>query len=428
MAEAIISRRGNKNSTPTNPTFKTITITENTNWTVPYAVNNTFSVLVYGGGGGSGATIVNFSRGYHSQYAGGGGGWMNNTVVELERGSSVQITIGAGGINANSGGSTSFGSYIAANGGSRGFSSVQYRNSNVSGRFLYHPQTIVGGNGGSGGGGGLYQSGMGGGNGGNGYQFGGGGGSHQGGQHGYYGGGGGTSTVYLNGRIYQFRDGSLYLNNPLNDPETYSSWGGQPIGIDTDNPIESLGGNGANYYSNAQNGTDTRYNENIPDTLRGAGLAGYSYKYTRLNIIGAGGGGGFGGNGGGASSSMAWINTGMANSFGYSGGSSLWEINNIIYFGAGGGGGYGSNGGHAGYNGSLRLASFGGGGGYGGDGGNGTIVNISNHKYICAGGGGGYGKGGEANSSAGFGGGAAYNPTSKLGIGGSGICIIQYYG
>lgn len=148
MPEAIISRRGSKGSG--GGELRTDLIQTNQTWTVPSGIKGNLSVRIFGGGGG----------------CCGGGGWMNNGEIALNAGSSVSITIGAGGKNINSGGTTSFGSYLSANGGGAGNG---YR----------------GGNGGSGGGWG-----------GTGFQFGGGGGSiyigsTSGGNGGMWGGGGG---------------------------------------------------------------------------------------------------------------------------------------------------------------------------------------------------------------------------------------------
>ena len=102
-------------------------------------------------------TVPNHAGNIYVRIFGGGGGWMNNGELNLGNGQSIQITIGSGGsfgnnTGAGSGGTTSFGSYLSANGGG---------GATASG-------VCVGGNGGSGGGG-MY------GGGGIGYQFGGGG-------------------------------------------------------------------------------------------------------------------------------------------------------------------------------------------------------------------------------------------------------------
>ena len=145
MSEAIIARGGMNArklvEDAINETFpatlQTELITNTRVWQMPGGiVNNTIHVRIFGGGGGG-------------NYAGGGGGgWMNNADITIIPGENVIITIGDGGTQNNSGGTTSFGRYLSANGGEA-------------------PYLANGGNGGSGG---YGQD-----NGGIGYQFGGGG-------------------------------------------------------------------------------------------------------------------------------------------------------------------------------------------------------------------------------------------------------------
>ena len=342
MSEAIIKKKTKINRVETiynyinqvinvyvNNTYRlqTDVITSNTSYSIPSHYGNIY-VRCFGGGGGG------------AQCAGGGGGWMNNGEFNIPNGTSVSITIGAGGRypigfakNGTAGGTTSFGTYLSANGGEGG------KNDSRNDKY-------VGGNGGSGGGGANYedQSGYGG----TGYQFGGGGGGAKG-----SGGSGGT-------------------------------WGGR-------------GGY-------AVNGTNTIGWKNVAVDENRSYITGYGRRGTG-NGAGAPGGGGFGGNGG-----------------------------NTNYPGGGGGGGYGAKGGNGG-----SHAGGGGGGfgskGAGGDGG-----------YVNPGGGGGYGRGaqyceyklGPGNNmtwyTAGYGGGGAgsfsevyfYNYTNYM-LGGSGVCIVQYY-
>ena len=107
MSEAIIARRSGGLRLKVSKSLRTETITFNTNWTVPNAINNAFDVRIFGGGG----------RGASS--GGGGGGWMNNATLTLTPGDNISITIGAGGNNEfhRTGGTTSFGTYLSANGG-----------------------------------------------------------------------------------------------------------------------------------------------------------------------------------------------------------------------------------------------------------------------------------------------------------------------
>ena len=102
MSEAIISRRGSLNSsgnngggggtTPT-PKLVTETFTTNTLFVVPSnAINNLFSVRIFGGGGAGGGgygssggslVVLNKSRG-NIAGAGGGGGYGGKEVLMVE--------------------------------------------------------------------------------------------------------------------------------------------------------------------------------------------------------------------------------------------------------------------------------------------------------------------------------------------------------
>ena len=171
MAEAIISRRGgNGGGGGGGGILITNTFVDNTSFVVPNHTGN-ISVRIFGGGGG-GSRVSSWGG------AGGGGGWMNNGEFTIANGTSVQITLGMGGGSAMAGGTSSFGTYLSANGGEGG----KYCN---------------GGNGGSGGGGGGYVQGSSLANGGIGYQFGGGGSSWNGygGNGGPWGGGGGAGNT-----------------------------------------------------------------------------------------------------------------------------------------------------------------------------------------------------------------------------------------
>ena len=147
MAEAIISRRGyGTEGRPKPQTLRTIYKISTEEFQVPNAINNSFHVRIFGGGGGGGyRSNVTYTSTHIFYGAGGGGGWMNNDTIDLTGYDSIPITIGTGG-NAgsnyhqpgNAGGTTSFGVFLSANGGSGG---------NASGGD--------GGNGGSGGGGAI---------------------------------------------------------------------------------------------------------------------------------------------------------------------------------------------------------------------------------------------------------------------------------
>ena len=91
-------------------------ITSNQVWTVPEHAGNIY-VRIFGGGG-SGST--EFVSGFGGYGGGGGGGWMNNGEFYIDAGQSIPITIGIGGNGrkgGESGGTTSFGTYLSAAGG-----------------------------------------------------------------------------------------------------------------------------------------------------------------------------------------------------------------------------------------------------------------------------------------------------------------------
>lgn len=309
---------------------------------------NSFS----GGSGGGGC-------GYDRVLIGGGGGWMNNAVLTINQGDIVQVVIGKGGdgkyiqfgtnkvkygtmIDGDNGGTTSFGTYLSALGGTGGGKRGYYR----------------AGNGGAGGG--IfaylsvdYSSTFG--NGGTGYQFGGGGGNDLGGNGGKWGGGGSGglhSTAYSS--HYVPRGGCLYENSQnMNEITGYSDLGGN-----------GYSNNGKNTTTtNPTNGTNTIGNTEVPESLQGPGFAGNAVYAKEKNAI-VGGGGGYGGCGG--------------NFFGGGGG---YGANGGNY--GGGGGGYGGKGG-----------DYGGGGGSYGPGGDGAsndsiTGSISTKDGIFGGGGGG---------------------------------------
>ena len=333
----------------------------------------------------------------------------------LQSSETIHINIGSGG-NSNinggkTGGTTSFGKYVSANGGSGGSNNG-------------------GGNGGSGGGGtGMnFKSQAGG----KGYQFGGGGGGGgllrynrtwqgyeptlnfyggTGGNGGKWGGGGGSTYDY---NFTLNRNTGLRWSKIMNVNNITWGIGGE------------LGGNGG--ISNsiaAKNGTSIQneYFGNcefdlINNPIGGSFGAGTE---TSNHVSGGGGGGGYGGAGG----------NGGASYISYSTSDNMCI--NVIAGGGGGGGGYGANGGNGsdinskwGY--TDYSGSGGGGCGYGGKGADGyggtkeqnifghiTIINL----IASGGGGGGYGP---SNYGAGGGGNAINGFDGK-----SGICVIQYY-
>lgn len=106
--------------------FKTEVIKESTGWTVP-DVDGPVNVRIFGGGAGGQAektTFFNFF--FFDGGCGGGGGHMATKDIMLTRGKNVLITIGKGGVKGagngdgemgSAGGTSSFGTYISANGG-----------------------------------------------------------------------------------------------------------------------------------------------------------------------------------------------------------------------------------------------------------------------------------------------------------------------
>ena len=113
MGEALLIKTGGTGSGGSSGRNGLITeiFTSNTLWKVPEGIrNNEVSVRIFGGGGGG--------------YCGGGGsGRMNNDIINISNESEIFITIGSGGsfvYNNCSGGSSSFGTYLSALGGSGG--------------------------------------------------------------------------------------------------------------------------------------------------------------------------------------------------------------------------------------------------------------------------------------------------------------------
>ena len=447
MAQAIIARRGISSSK--SGMLITELIIENKNWTVPSNTkNNSFDVRIFGAG-----SIL------------GGSGMMNNKVLTLTPNTIIPITIGDGG-TANTGGTSTFGTYLSANGassengaagGGSGGRGYQFGGGgNVvdtwTGIFLGN-----GGDGGTWGGGG----GCGGGTslrndkqarGGNGGTYGGGGGGagifywyknstteyitvSYGGNGGKYGGGGGVTGMINSTTISStFNEinfnackgiGGTYGGNGavtiFNNGWTYSSYYDGYLPLNNCTPVFQL---------NAEAGTNTASWTNVSNIggvlIRGQGRAG-------VRVNGAGGGG-FGGNGG------TCIGTGVR------------KVNNsyAVINSGGGGGGYGGNGGFGSYGGPLSgwiSGGGGGGGGYGGNGGNnsgggggygkgadGGNLGGGGGGYFSKGGdgpkggGGGYGRGASSDYPAGFaGGGWKRYDGERFQPAGQGICIIQYY-
>ena len=399
MSEAIITRRGYGVDGKPQLHTETYTAIGVINWNAPKSLRGPVNVFIYGGGS-AGTTG-----------SGGGGGEMNRGDVTINPGQLVKITIGAGGIfNTTStiGGTTSFGTYLSANGGigsgGSGQSATQFGGGGAVSRS--------GGDGGIWGGGGAeyfqkQSSSSHPGNGGT-YGGGGGGGCAISGRNTYGGGGGGRGGMYGGGG-----GGGCGWSR---------TWGGGSGSGGDGGEYGGNGGDGGKYWVNGygnlafvgKNGTDTHSWTNV-DIINNQYLRGYGRGggvSSGLCGGGGGGGGGFGGNGGSCRRRLFWDNA--YNLYG----DGEWSNHYVGLACGGGGGGYGSNGGDADVTNDFnahsafpnRYGGPGGGGGYGGDGGN-----------DCGGGGGGfyggYGRGGT--------GGCLGEELATNGT--NGICIIQYY-
>lgn len=104
----------------------------------------TYQVICFGGGGGGGNSLVDSYWGYTWFGGGGGSGYLNSASVNLNKGDIVQVTVGDGGIRysgsldnksvrSNSGGTSSFGSYVSAPGGQGGQCGSWYGYTNITG-------------------------------------------------------------------------------------------------------------------------------------------------------------------------------------------------------------------------------------------------------------------------------------------------------
>lgn len=245
-------------------------------FTVPAGVTSV-RVMCYGGGGHGGLGNDEFG-------GGGGGGYYAEETVAVTPGEKIPVTIGLGGVmgymnfgdsntTRHNGGTTSFGTYLSADGGESG-----YDGGSVGGN---------GGSGGSGGGGGYTNHAKKYANGGRGYQFGGGGGGRR---HGDY-----TQTVA--------QGGSMGGNGGIHH-------GAGSAGIDTSNmdvpfPAPAPGGAAAPNYHAGSGGGGGYGAAGGNGGSTGGGGGGYggaggsseADAVSAANGAGAGGGGGYGLNG-----------------------------------------------------------------------------------------------------------------------------------
>ena len=293
--------------------LQTEIITEDTDWACPDNAVGDVLVRCFGGGGGGGGCWTGSAR--YCGGGGGGGGHMGVGTVDsaLLVGKTVTITIGTGGAGAkgsavaSTGGTTSFGTYVSANGGSGGSSQD-------------------GGAGGTGGGGGGIED-----RDENGYVGKGGAGS--------YGGGGGAG-----GANYSDSYGTATGGNG----GTYGGGGGAGRKYTTTyvgGTGGDHGGNGGSTREGGSAGTDTSALVVDFPGAGGGGSAGY------LNNpgdgYGGGGGGGYGGAGGAASK------MGGGGGGGYGGIGKTGKYQSYSYYAGGGGGGYGAANYGAGGNGAI---------------------------------------------------------------------------
>lgn len=329
-------------------------ICRSTQWYAPKAVNQLFRVFCVGGGGAGG----NGSDQFYStgDYAGGGGGGSGYTAIKdltITEGTLLSIICGAGGI-ASDGGTTSFGSYITANGGKKGSDATTTKCGD-------------GGNGGAGGGGGASKYGSStivSGNGGDGGQVGGGGGGGKTADKSQPAGTGGDYGWY-----------KTYKSNGMPGPQFYLGLGGTPgvlaksSGFAFKFPLSTVLFDQSVIKCND-------YGTNDDGTLYNVGEGGRGSKGGDANgntaFSGAGGGGGFCGNGG-------------KGVHGGGGGGGYCGNGGKAHYGGGGGGGFFSNGGDS-YSPAYNSNYGGGGGGgffsdgqngvftYGGNGGDGGVL------------------------------------------------------
>ena len=105
-------------------------------FTVPTAITSV-RVRVWGGGGGGASGAGANNRG------GGGGGFAMKTITGLTPGASITVTVGSQGLAntgdsaGTSGGTSSFGAYVSATGGSGGTNSNSTGGSGSSGDINY---------------------------------------------------------------------------------------------------------------------------------------------------------------------------------------------------------------------------------------------------------------------------------------------------
>ncbi|MHB1152103.1 MAG: hypothetical protein ACYCWE_09600 [Eubacteriales bacterium] len=288
-------------------------ITADTVWTAPHGlVGNSVNVRLFGGGGGGGGGTVDPICG-----GGGGGGHMASNVITIYPDDAINIIIGNGGTynvsaDGGTGGITSFGTLLSANGGAGGF---------LNG---------VGGNGGTGGGSGANNIGAAGGSGS--YGGGGGGGGSgavssygaNGGAGGTYGGGGGGHVGGAAGGAGTGAGGARNTNGS--------------VGTNTTATINEFTGTGAG------GAKGTSYSGGGGGGIGGVGGSGSTAGGSSTTSVGSGGGGGYGSTGGKGGGSAGQSGGGGGGGGGYGGVGRKGGNSSVDYNGGGGGGGgYGAN-------------------------------------------------------------------------------------
>ena len=294
-------------------------ITTSKTWTVPAAAGQVFRIAVVGGGGG-GCMYGNLRSGTCA-CGGAAGGNIKIETLTLPKGEEIQIICGAGGKgtegeNGEKGGTTSFGTYISAEGGNGG-------NYKEGDRKEGYDVAVNGADGGTGGGAAGISMDFGG-NGGNGGTYGGGGGGYgnkgNGGNGGTYGGGGGGGGGYggAGGKGGTFGgDGGAF---------------GEDGGGHTNYGIERNGGNGTP-------GTFTELDKWFTEgKMNNDGLGGVPTESVSGGG-GGGGGGGYGGAGGNGYMDSTYSAGYVGIASGGSGGGFFGDAGKSIY-GSGGAGGF----------------------------------------------------------------------------------------
>lgn len=420
--------------------LRTELITESKTWTNTTGRDMDVTVMCFGGGGGGGVLDISTDDPRFAR-AGAGGGRLASGVVNVKANESVNITIGPAGQNTGNGGTTSFGTYLSAYGGS----------SAVNSRGSYTPMSTNGGSGGTGGGAGyitfdeyinatnLNPVSAYGGDG----QYGGGGGGgtvvcditsytyeyekFRGGAGGIYGGGGGGGGVgiKLRNNLDEANASDILHTRPgpgggiTSSSTTHGGKGGTPSYTFPGTASPYGLAMGITPGTRPDSGTDTSA-MNLPFT--GSGAAGanrnFASPYNEGDRItndsgimpkgvyfasgGGGGGGGYGGEGG-------WAGAGLCSN------------GNAYPGGGGGGGGYGAKGGGGGYpTDSYPFIGGGGGGGYGGNGGDALSNGFDARPGV------GYGAG-ACGSVGGGGGGYGKTTLATRENGAPGICVLTYY-